>query len=39
MSGGVPGALADEMGDYMYIARFSDEAAARDFARFVQETA
>jgi hypothetical protein len=39
MSGGVPGALADEMGDYMYIARFSDEATARGFARFVQETA
>lgn len=34
----VPGALAGEMGDHLYIARFETEGQAQEFARFVQET-
>ena len=34
----VPGALAGEMGDHLFIARFETEGQAQEFARFVQET-
>lgn len=37
-SGPIPDALSDEMGNYMYMAKFRGNGEAGAFARFVQET-